>query len=64
VVDTTGAGDCFNAGFLYGHLNGNPLEQSLRYGNICGGLSTTGYGTEATPTLTEFQQELQRLENG
>jgi len=62
VLDTTGAGDCFNAGFLYSHLRGDSLETSLRYGNICGGLSTTAYGTEATPTLAEVERVLQRLE--
>ena len=30
VVDTTGAGDLFAAGFLYGHTNGYDLEQSAR----------------------------------
>jgi sugar/nucleoside kinase (ribokinase family) len=62
VVDTTGAGDCFNAGFIYSYLNGNSLGKSLLYGNICGGLSTTGYGTEMAPTLAEVEQVLQRLE--
>ena len=52
VVDTTGAGDNFNCGFLCGQVRGFSLADSLRMGNICGGLSTQGYGgTTTSPTL-------------
>jgi sugar/nucleoside kinase (ribokinase family) len=47
-VDTIGAGDSFDAGFLCAYLRGNTIEASARAGNISGALSTlsTG-GTEA-----------------
>ena len=51
IVDTVGAGDSFDAGFIYGHLNGWPLERSLKLANICGALSTRcagGTSTQAT----------------
>lgn len=55
-VDTTGAGDCFDAGFLYAFLRGLPIEQSLRYGNICGALSTEAAGGIAGfPSLERIQ---------
>jgi sugar/nucleoside kinase (ribokinase family) len=56
VFDTTGAGDCFNTGFLYGYLRGATLETCLRYGNICGGLSTTGRGSAGLPTAAQAEQ--------
>ena len=54
VVDTTGAGDSFDAGFLYGYLNGWPLDRALRLACACGSLSTRAPGgTTGQPTLEE-----------
>ena len=54
VADTVGAGDSFDAGFLYGFLNGWSLERSLWLAAVCGSLSTrAGGGTAAQPTLEE-----------
>jgi sugar/nucleoside kinase (ribokinase family) len=54
VADTVGAGDSFDAGFLYGYLNGWGLEKSLHLANVCGALSTRAAGgTSAQATLPE-----------
>ena len=54
VMDTVGAGDSFDAGFIYGYLHGWTLEKSLRLGTVCGALSTRkSGGTDAQPTLEE-----------
>ena len=54
VVDTTGAGDSFDAGFIYGYLANWELPQALRLGCICGALSTRAAGgTAAQPTWAE-----------
>jgi len=39
VVDTVGAGDNFDAGFVYGYLNGFDIEKCLRIGCMCGSYS-------------------------
>jgi sugar/nucleoside kinase (ribokinase family) len=43
-VDTTGAGDCFDAGFLYGWLHGMEPKQCLRTATACGEMSTLALG--------------------
>jgi len=35
VVDTTGAGDAYSAGFLYGWATDRSLEDCARYGTYC-----------------------------
>lgn len=44
VVDTTGAGDAFVAGFLYGVLSGRRLEDCGRLGNIAAAFCIREYG--------------------
>lgn len=41
IIDTVGAGDSFDAGFIYGLLSGLDIEKSLRVGCICGSYNTT-----------------------
>ena len=56
-LDTTGAGDCFDAGFLRGWLDGLDLEASLTLGTICGSRAVTDYGGyRACPGLRELRE--------
>lgn len=62
VVDTTGAGDAFNGGFIYGILQGYSMVDALRCGTICGSLSTTALsGTAAVPTSEALERIRQSL---
>jgi len=61
-VDTTGAGDAFAAGFLYGVVKGKGLEECGRLGNIVAYLCISKIGArEALPTLGELAQRYQEL---
>jgi sulfofructose kinase len=44
VVDTTGAGDVFHAGFIYGLLQGWPLERQLDFACAAAALNCTASG--------------------
>ncbi|MFL6447633.1 MAG: carbohydrate kinase family protein [Bryobacteraceae bacterium] len=63
-VDTTGAGDCFDAGFLEAWLSGKDPETCLLQGNICGAFSTLAYGgISGFPARPDIEHELMRLNN-
>ncbi len=57
VIDTTGAGDLFAAGFLYGHVRGEPLEQCLRRGAICAAEIISHYGARPEADLKALMAE-------
>ncbi len=61
-IDTTGAGDAFAAGFLYGLIKGKGREECGRLGNIVAQFCISKVGARAgLPTLTELTQRYQQL---
>jgi sugar/nucleoside kinase (ribokinase family) len=64
VVDTTGAGDSFDAGFLAAWLDGRSLEEAVRWAAVAGSLSTRaagGTGGQATRAEVEARIAAERL---
>jgi sulfofructose kinase len=62
VVDTTGAGDVFHAGFIYGLLQNWDLEKILQFANAVAALKCRELGgRKGIPTLTETEEFLNRL---
>ena len=59
VVDTVGAGDGFDAGFLYGVLQNWPIEKTLEFANTIGSMVVQVSGdNEGLPYLEEVQAKL------
>jgi sugar/nucleoside kinase (ribokinase family) len=57
--DTTGSGDAFHGGFLYGLLSGEDVETSLKLANAVAALKCRGLGARtALPTETELNEFL------
>ena len=54
VIDTTGAGDLFASGFLFGHVRGHPLDQCLRMGAVCAAEIISHYGARPEADLKEL----------
>lgn len=62
VVDTTGAGDSFAAGFVHGFLERRTLRECLELGNACGALSTLqAGGTAGQPDGAQLNQFLDAM---
>ena len=62
VVDTTGAGDAFNAGFAVGLAEGRSAEDAIRFATATAGLSVGRPGTAASmPTRPEIEAALERI---
>ena len=57
VVDTTGAGDLFAAGFLWGHVRGRPLAECLKLGAICAAEIISHYGARPEANLQALVAE-------
>jgi|SRR5438270_7613949 len=57
-LDTTGAGDSFDAGFLHAWLEDRPLVECLRWGAACGALSTRGLGGTARQAFPDEVEQL------
>jgi sugar/nucleoside kinase (ribokinase family) len=59
VHDTTGAGDTFDAGYLFGFLAGWPIRSCMDLAIACGSLSTSRLGgVDGQPTLAEALEAL------
>ncbi len=54
VVDNTGAGDVYNAGFLAGMILGKPLKDCALFATRVAGKSLTGFGRDCYPTKADL----------
>jgi fructokinase len=54
LVDTTGAGDLYAAGFLHGHTSGASLERCGRLGSLCAGEVVTQLGPRPQASLPDL----------
>jgi sugar/nucleoside kinase (ribokinase family) len=59
-IDVTGAGDCFNAGFLHGWLHKWPMKDALQFGVACGSFSIRCLGGTGAQATEEQAWELLR----
>ncbi|MCP4615390.1 MAG: adenosine kinase, partial [Bradyrhizobium sp.] len=57
LVDTTGAGDMFAAGFLHGQARGHSVKDSLRLGALCAAEIIQHYGARAEVDLKVLAEE-------
>ncbi len=60
-INTTGAGDCFNAGFIKAWLDGKQINECLKWANLAGALSTQKAGANSyTLSVSEIENILKQ----
>ena len=65
VLNVLGAGDAFASGFLYGYLQGWPLERAVRLGNATGAIVVTRHGcANFMPTMPEVDDFVAGYDGG
>ena len=57
VVDSTGCGDAYNAGFIKGLSLGWSLEEAAKLASACGGLTIQGLGSDAG--IVDFEHTME-----
>jgi fructokinase len=56
VIDTVGAGDVYNAGFIAARIRGKSLQESLVMGNAVSGFAVNQKGARNTPNCSELEE--------
>ena len=64
VIDTVGAGDAFNAGFLTAFLEGKSLQDTVTYGVGCSAIKCTREGAQSSPSRLELEKFLEENKSG
>eukprot|EP01112_Ceratiomyxa_fruticulosa_P005398 TRINITY_DN1601_c0_g5_i1.p1 TRINITY_DN1601_c0_g5~~TRINITY_DN1601_c0_g5_i1.p1 ORF type:complete len:331 (-),score=66.83 TRINITY_DN1601_c0_g5_i1:98-1090(-) len=64
IVDSTGAGDVFRAGVLYGLIQGWPPGKSVLWGSIAGGLNCKHFGGSTAITTNHEIEQLIKTHHG
>lgn len=61
VVDTVGAGDSFNSGFLFKFLQGATIDECMEFGSLTGAVNTTATG--GTGAFKNYDQVIEVMKN-
>nr|WP_276934701.1 ribokinase [Globicatella sulfidifaciens] len=57
VIDTTGAGDCFNGAFAVATVKGLAIEQAIKFANLASSIAIQRFGAQSgNPTLKEIKE--------
>ncbi|OFK58858.1 ribokinase [Globicatella sp. HMSC072A10] len=57
VIDTTGAGDCFNGAFAVATVRGLAIDQAIKFANLASSIAIQRFGAQSgNPTLKEIKE--------